>query len=123
MIDYFRKTTSVSCRHDKIDINRATGYCPDCGEYIENHWYISRCACCGIKQVAKVLNGKISADAKYCRNCGSNSFIVEELEKIDIVNIHYAVLLKQTLRPQMQSIIQTWMERCIQPQLRLTVNY
>lgn len=106
----FRKTTS-SCRHDKITFDRKAGYCPDCGEYVENHWYISRCKCCGVKQKTLVKNGRVITDAKFCRNCGSSLFAIEELEVIDIVNINYAVALKQTLEVKKPSIIQTWIDQ------------
>lgn len=105
----FRKTTS-SCRHQKITLDKKAGYCPDCGEYVENKWYITRCACCGVKQKATVKRGKVSADAKFCTNCGSSSFRTEELEGIDIVNIHYAIVLKQILETKKQNRFQTWVE-------------
>ena len=99
-----------SCNHERISPSVNSGYCPDCGEYIENRWYISRCACCGIKQRSTFRKGKVSADAKFCRNCGSSSFVVEELNVIDVVNINYAVVLKQVVQSTKQSFIQTWIE-------------
>lgn len=122
MLDCFRKTTS-SCRHDRITLDRNAGYCPDCGEYVKNHWYISRCKCCGIKQKTLVKNGKIVTSEKFCRNCGSSLFAVEELEVIDIVNINYAVALKQTLKVKRQSIIQTWIEKNTSVPLKLLPSY
>ncbi len=103
----FRKTT---CHHDKISPNMVAGYCPDCGEYVENKWVITRCACCGTKQKTLVMRGKVVADTSFCRNCGGSSFITEELESIDVVNINYAVVLKQTKQQKRQNFIQTWVE-------------
>lgn len=103
----FRQTT---CHHDKISPNMIAGYCPDCGEYVKNQWVITRCACCGAKQKASIMRGKVVAGTKFCRNCGSNSFIEEELESIDIVNINYAVILKQTVQNRRPNFIQSWVE-------------
>lgn len=116
----FRKTT---CRHDKISPNMVAGYCPDCGEYVQNKWVITRCACCGAKQKTLVMKGKVVADAKYCRNCGSDSFVEEELESIDVVNINYAVVLKQTAQAKKQSFIQTWVEEGAFTQIKLLPSY
>ncbi|MFA7659451.1 MAG: hypothetical protein WCY19_08460 [Candidatus Gastranaerophilaceae bacterium] len=116
----FRKT---SCNHEKIIPNMVSGYCPDCGEYVENHWYITRCACCGVKQKATFRNGKISADTKFCRNCGGSSFAVEELDRIDIVNINYAVILKQVIQNKRQSFIQTWIEENAFLPMKLIASY
>ena len=100
-----------SCTHEKVTPHIKAVYCPDCGEYVENHWYISRCKCCGIKQKSFIRNGKVISDAKFCRNCGSNQFAVEELENLDIVNIQYAVFKKQTRFIKNPNIIQTWIEQ------------
>lgn len=107
MFNVFKKTT---CNHDGVSLDKSAGYCPDCGEYVENKWYISRCACCGIKQKSVVMKGKISADVKFCRNCGSSLFEVEELEDINVVNVNYAVVVKQAIKSKKQSVIQTWIE-------------
>lgn len=120
MLELFFKP---SCKHEQISPNILAGYCPDCGEYVENHWYITRCSCCGIKQISIVKKGKVSTVAKYCRNCGSNSFVVEELENISVVNINYAVLLKQVAANKRQSFIQTWVERNNYGQMKLLPTF
>lgn len=120
MLNCFKKTT---CHHDRITIDKNAGYCPDCGEYVENKWYISRCACCGIKQKSVVMRGKVSADTKFCRNCGSSLFEVEELEDINIVNVNYAVVVRQTIERQKQSIIQTWIEENAFATMKLLPSY
>lgn len=111
-----------SCPHEKITPNMGAGYCPDCGEYVENHWYMTRCSCCGVKQKTVVKNGKIVAIVKYCKNCGSSSFAVEELNGIDIVNINYATVLKQTIKTRKENFIQTWVENNYSP-MKLLPSY
>lgn len=99
-----------SCKHEKITPHMKAGYCPDCGKYVKNIWYIARCKCCGIKQKTFVKNGKVISDTKFCKNCGCNLFNIEELEKLDIVNINYAVVLKQVIEIGGKSVIQSWIE-------------
>lgn len=118
----FRKTTS-SCRHERITLDKKAGYCPDCGQYIENKWYITRCACCGVKQKTTVMRGKVSADTKFCRNCGCSSFKIEELEGIDIVNIHYAIVLKQIFETKRQNRFQAWVEENPFTPMKLLPSY
>ena len=98
------------CKHENILPNVEAGYCPDCGEYVENHWYLTRCGCCGIKHKTIVIKDKISACSKYCKNCGSNKFIVEKLKKINFVNIHYAVVLKKIIKNKNPYFVQSWVE-------------
>lgn len=112
-----------SCKHEKIMPHMRAGYCPDCGEYVENRWYISRCKCCGIKQKSLVRNGKIIADARFCKNCGSNSFVTQELDKLDIVNINYAAVLKHIAETKKKSVIQTWIEQNSYSQIKLLPSY
>lgn len=102
----FKKT----CRHDKITPYLSAGYCPECGEHVQNHWFITRCSCCGMKMKSVVFAGKIKSISKFCPNCGCSEFAVSELEEIDVVNINYAVVIKKVVKHQRQSIVQTWME-------------
>lgn len=120
MLNYFKKP---SCTHEKITPDKISGYCPDCGEYVKNQWYMTRCECCGIKQKTSVVRGKISTDTKYCRNCGNSSFIVEELSGINIVNINYAIVLKQVIENKKQSFIQTWIEQNNYSPIKLLPSY
>lgn len=112
-----------SCSHDKITPNIKSGYCPDCGEYVENHWYITRCQCCGIKQTSIIRNGKVVTLTKFCKNCGNNSYSTQELDTLDIVNINYAVVLKQTSRKQRTNIVQTWIEKNSYTPIKLLPSY
>lgn len=119
----FEFLVATSCKHDKITPHMKSGYCPDCGDYVENSWYISRCKCCGIKQNSFVRNGKIIPDAKFCKNCGSNSFYLEKLDDLDIVNIHYAVILKHVIQSKRKSIIQTWIDQSSYSPIKLLPSY
>lgn len=108
MLELLFKT---SCKHDKVTLSIKAGYCPDCGDYVENRWYISRCNCCGLKQKSHIRFGKIVTDEKFCKNCGSNAFIYEELNNLDIVNVQYAVSLKNVIAVKRNSFIQTWIDQ------------
>jgi len=106
--DLFKKR--IECPHEKITPDMNAGYCPDCGRYIENQWFMTRCSCCGIKQKTVLLKGSISKATKYCKNCGSRAFAVEKLNKINFVDIHYAVLIKQIFENYHTYFIQSWVE-------------
>jgi hypothetical protein len=47
------------CNHEKVAINLDFSYCPDCGKLIRNEWYITRCACCGVKERATIRNDEV----------------------------------------------------------------
>ena len=83
------------CTHEKITPDMDSGYCPDCGKLVKNEWYITRCACCGIKLKTNARNGEIIPQNQYCTNCGSKEYIVEKLEKINFIDINFAVLQKR----------------------------
>ena len=82
----------------------------DCGELIENQWYLVRCASCGLKEVATVINGEIVPVESFCHNCGSKGYTVERLEKIDCININYAVLKREIIRNDFNEYSQSWTE-------------
>ena len=111
LMDFFRR--HHKCNHDHIPIDVPFVYCPDCGELIENEWFITRCACCGIKQKAILKNGEIYPADNFCRNCGGNEYIVEKLEKINFIDINYAVLVKTVVHeePVMEDVTQCWEEK------------
>ncbi len=93
LINLFTK----KCCHEHIapDVDKA--YCPDCGKLVKNQWYITRCSCCGVKLRAVVKNNRVVPQSNYCTNCGSSDFNVEKLEKINFIDINFAVLVKQEL--------------------------
>ena len=90
-IPLFRK----KCTHDKIQPNQEGGYCPDCGKYIQNEWFVTRCSCCGVKMKAMVKNGQVVPQYHYCSNCGSEEFSVEKIDQINFIDINFAALLKK----------------------------
>ena len=104
----FRK----ECSHDKITPEMESGYCPDCGKLIENEWYIARCECCGVKLKAMIKNGKVCTQEHFCVNCGSNEYSIEKLEKINFIDINYAVLKKKIIIEEVHAhTTQCWQER------------
>lgn len=112
-----------SCTHDKITPDMEYGYCPDCGKFIQNEWYITRCACCGVKMKAIAKNGEIFPQNHYCSNCGSKEYSVEKLEKINFIDINFAVLQKTVIEnTNTVSTTQCWEERKNAPP-KLTVKY
>ena len=36
----------------------------------KNEWYVTRCACCGVKLKTNLRNGDIFPQHKFCSNCG-----------------------------------------------------
>lgn len=107
MLNWFKKT---ECLHEKITPDLKAAYCPDCGLYVENHWYVSRCLCCGIKHNTKIVKGKISPVQRYCKNCGSDSFVVEKINNLNIVDVNYAIVLKHVEKTQAKPYTQVWVD-------------
>lgn len=111
----FRK----KCDHAKLTPDKDFGYCPDCGKLVKNEWYITRCSCCGIKLRSVSKNGNVYPANTYCSNCGNNDFIVEKLDKINFIDINFAVLIKKEIEERNTvSTTQCWQEKiCEQPKL------
>lgn len=98
------------CKHEKFSADRDIGYCPDCGELIENQWFIMRCSCCGVKHRAIVKHGKIVPLEKFCENCGGHEFVVERVNKINFIDINYAVLMKTVITNDVPTTTQSWVD-------------
>ena len=49
----------MECSHSHVKADVDFAYCPDCGELIENQWYLVRCACCGVKLRGMIKNGEV----------------------------------------------------------------
>ena len=112
-----------TCSHEKVLPHQDYAYCPDCGKFIQNEWFITRCACCGVKLKARVKNGAIITQEHFCTNCGSEDFIVEKLEKIDFINVNYATLIKKEVDSHKKAITrQYWQEKNNEPQ-KLLIQY
>ena len=96
--DLFKFTHT--CRHEHVTPDRECAYCPDCGKLIKNEWYITRCACCGVKLKAM--------------------FIVEKLDQINFIDINFAALLKRIVEAEANICTTTrcWQEKTpVQPKL------
>lgn len=99
------------CNHEHLNIDSDFGYCPDCGKFIENQWFLIRCACCGIKQKAKMKEGKIIPITKFCKNCGTAKYNVEQLRKINFIDINYAVLMQKSENHfSAKTLTQSWVD-------------
>ena len=98
------------CSHSKIPLEVECAYCPECGELVENQWFILRCACCGVKVRAMIRNGKIVPVDKHCSNCGGSEFNVERLEKVNFINVNYAVLMKKCVHTEDVDFTQSWVD-------------
>lgn len=108
MFNFFR--IKKTCEHDKIPLDVEYAYCPDCGELVENQWYMVRCACCGVKLRGIIKNGKIIPEKHYCHNCGSNEFIVEKIDKINFIDIRFAVLRREVVISNIDECTQSWVD-------------
>lgn len=109
LTDFFRRTQE--CLHPKVTPEKDVCYCPDCGELIENRWYICRCACCGVKLRAVIKGKNVIPEEHYCHNCGAQRFLVERVDKINFIDINYAVLQKAIINPSFDEVTQSWIER------------
>ena len=96
------------CSHDKMSLSQNGGYCPDCGEYVEVHWYLVRCSCCGVKRVAIVCNENIMPQTSFCSNCGDTQYYLEELNKVNFIDINYAAAIKTTPYKNKENHSQAW---------------
>lgn len=82
------------CQHYNVSPDVEKAYCPDCGTFVENKWYLTRCSCCNIKRVSYSSFNTMKPISKYCPNCGSKEFYLEELDNINFVDVNFAVLKK-----------------------------
>ena len=107
------------CQHPKVLPSDDISYCPDCGELIENRWYITRCKCCGVKLKAIIKDGEVIPEEKFCHNCGEKEYIIEQVPKINFIDINYAVLVKTVIEANVEEITQSWLDRTEKENLRL----
>ena len=114
-MEFFNKRHK--CKHERFLPDKDIGYCPDCGELIENQWFIVRCGCCGVKHKAIIRNGQIVSEEKFCHNCGNKTFVVERVNKINFIDINYAVLVKTIIPNEHFEFTQSWADA------RETSNY
>ena len=100
------------CNHSKVRADVESGYCPDCGEYVENRWYLVRCKHCKIKRKAHIVAGNVAPDTRFCPNCGGILYEVEKLDKINFIDINFAVLKKEVVHTahSMPDLTIVWVE-------------
>lgn len=98
------------CQHSKVRPDVEFAYCPDCGELVENQWYLVRCACCGVKIKGIIKNGEIIPEKNFCHNCGTRDYVIERINKINFIDISYAVLVKAVVTHNNTNFTQSWVE-------------
>ncbi len=98
------------CTHPNVPLEDDIAYCPDCGELVENHWYIARCACCGVKQRATIRNGEVVPEDNFCHNCVRKAYKIEEIKKIDCININYAIVVREIVQNEITEYTQSWLD-------------
>lgn len=108
ILEFFNK--NKTCSHSQVRPEVDYAYCPDCGELIENQWYLIRCACCGVKLRGFLKNGEIVPEKHFCHNCGSKEYVIERINKINFIDISYAVLVKAVVPNDEYSYIQSWVD-------------
>lgn len=105
-MEFFNRNRT--CSHSRVRPDVEFAYCPDCGELVENQWFIVRCACCGVKLPGIIRNGEIIPEKKYCHNCGNHNFVIEKIDKINFIDIRYAVLIKAVVNSNIKAYTQSW---------------
>lgn len=59
-------------------------------------------------------------EANFCHNCGGNEYIVEKLDKINFVDINYAVLVKTVVpEDKVVEVTQSWEDKSANKQILL----
>ncbi len=110
---FFRKKTE--CTHLKVNPDVEGQYCPDCGKYIENKWYMVRCTCCNVKRKTIIKQGLLQPLTKYCPNCGAQAFYSQEVKNINFIDINFAALKKEIGTNKTGDRNQLWVEREPEP--------
>ncbi len=99
------------CRHIGALLYSNEGYCPRCGKYLKKSYYIVRCSHCQIKRTAKKEFGNIIPEDKFCTNCGESDFYIEKYEKLNFVDINYAIEVKEEIIQEQKNFdFEIWVE-------------
>lgn len=109
ILEFFK--LNKTCSHNKVKPEIDFAYCPDCGELVENQWYLLRCSCCGVKLRGIIKNGKIIPEEHFCHNCGCKDYNIERIDKINFIDISYAVLIKSLVQKNSFKYTQSWVEK------------
>lgn len=100
------------CRHPNALLYSNSGYCPDCGKYLKKTYYILRCVSCDIKRNAKKDFEKIIPIEKFCANCGEEEYKIEKYDKLNFVDINYAIETKETVEDKEKySEFEIWVDK------------
>lgn len=86
-----------SCNHKNALLNSNEGFCPDCGKYLKKSYYVIRCKDCGIKRSVKKKFDEIVPAEKFCTCCGCSEYVIEKYEKLNFVDINYAIEVKEVI--------------------------
>ncbi len=61
-------------------------------------------------------------ETKYCPNCGSEHYHVEEIKSINFIDINFAVLVKKVNEQMSMNRSQSWIDRDTEPIKLLGIN-
>lgn len=109
LLDFLKQ--KHECHHKNVPIDVDEAYCPDCGALIKNKWFLVRCSCCNIKRSAHTEYSEIKPDTKFCPNCGATDFYIQELNKVNFIDVHYAIFKKIVIPQNKYTIRQVWIEK------------
>ena len=83
------------CSHERVAPDLDFSYCPDCGKLIYNEWYITRCACCGIKLKTNSRNDKIYPQYGFAKHKGyGTAQHIKAIKEHGICKIHRKTFVK-----------------------------
>ena len=72
---------------------------------------------------AMLRNGEVVPQNHYCGNCGGEDFSVEKLDRINFIDINFAVLVKRVVEEdKICSTTRCWQERTAEKP-KLLVQY
>ena len=100
------------CSHKNALLNSTSGYCPDCGQYLVKKYYLVRCSRCDIKRTARLVWDEIVPTERYCSNCGSDEYYIEQIDKINFIDAKYALCIKEIANElaDLHPDVQVWVD-------------
>ena len=63
-----------------------------------------------MKERATIRKDEVVPENGFCNNCGSKAYIIEEIEKIDCININYAIVVRKVVEDEVKEYTQSWLE-------------
>lgn len=94
ILNSLKKYFSYSCLSNKLaNLNSDTVVL---NQIIEENgcWILLKCSGCGINHIPLVNKGKIQPINRYCKNCGSPRYYIEQKQNIDSYETMYALYSK-----------------------------